>query len=97
MLCSCKIILDSSKFISGTHAGKYLSLIRQLDFSYMILIDARVAQQVAELLVQPVDAYFEQVFVMCDDEATRQSRLALLRDITDLPSGIVNFALLPGF
>ncbi|CAL8470617.1 g10159 [Coccomyxa elongata] len=53
--------------------------------------------QVAESLVQPVDAYFEQVFVMCDDEATRQSRLALLRDIADLPSGIVNFALLPGF
>lgn len=53
--------------------------------------------QVAETLVQPVDAYFEQVFVMCDDEAMRQSRLALLRDIADLPSGIVNFSLLPGF
>ena len=45
----------------------------------------------------PVDAYFEQVFVMCDDEAVRQSRLALLRDIGALPSGIVNFAMLPGF
>lgn len=61
------------------------------------LIDVSVVGQVAEELVQPVDAYFEQVFVMCDDEATRQSRLALLRDIADLPSGIVNFSLLPGF
>ncbi|EIE22621.1 hypothetical protein COCSUDRAFT_53607 [Coccomyxa subellipsoidea C-169] len=53
--------------------------------------------QVAEALVEPVDAYFEQVFVMCDDEAVRHSRLALLKDIAALPSGIVNFAMLPGF
>jgi len=38
-----------------------------------------------------------QVFVMCDDAAVRQSRLALLRDVAALPRGILDLAELPGF
>ena len=33
----------------------------------------------AEQLLAPVDAFFEKVFVMTDDEAVRRNRLALLR------------------
>jgi len=51
----------------------------------------------AELLITPLDAYFEKVFVMCDDEARRHARLALLRDVAMLPRGIIDLAELPGF
>ena len=53
--------------------------------------------QVCAALVEPTDAFFDKVFVMCDDEGMRRNRLALLRDIAALPSGIINFAELPGF
>lgn len=53
--------------------------------------------QVCRALVEPMDAFFDKVFVMCEDEGVRQNRLALLRDIAALPLGIVNFAQLPGF
>ena len=53
--------------------------------------------QVCQALVEPTDAFFDKVFVMCEDEGLRQNRLALLRDIAALPSGIINFAQLPGF
>lgn len=50
-----------------------------------------------EDLVEPLNAYFDKVFVMTEDEAMRQSRLALLRDVASLPSGILSLAELPGF
>ncbi len=53
--------------------------------------------QVSQELVKPTAAYFDKVFVMSEDEAVRQNRLAALRDIGDLPKGIINFAQLPGF
>lgn len=53
--------------------------------------------RVTEALIMPLDAYFEYVFVMCDDEAVRQSRLALLRDVAKLSSGIIDLSELPGF
>lgn len=48
-------------------------------------------------LLQPIDGFFEKVFVMCDDEAVRNNRLALLRDIAGLTRGIVDLSQLPGF
>ena len=38
---------------------------------------------VATSLRQPIDRFFEEVFVMVDDEAVRQNRLNLLGDIAD--------------
>ena len=48
-------------------------------------------------LVDPIGRYFDKVFVMSEDADVRQSRLALLRDIANLSSGIIDFAELPGF
>ena len=48
-------------------------------------------------LVEPLDAYFESTFIMTDAEGVRQSRLALLRDIAKLQSGILDLQELPGF
>jgi glycyl-tRNA synthetase len=55
------------------------------------------AVQVSQGLVAPTAAYFDKVFVMTDDEAVRRNRLGLLRDIAELPKGVLNFAQLPGF
>ncbi len=57
----------------------------------------RAGLQACDGLVDPIAAYFEKVFVMSEDVAVRQSRLALLRDIASLPHGILDFAELPGF
>jgi glycyl-tRNA synthetase len=48
-------------------------------------------------LVAPIDAFFEKVFVMCEDEGVRRNRLALLRDVAGLPKGFFDLAQLPGF
>ncbi|XP_017226569.1 glycine--tRNA ligase, chloroplastic/mitochondrial 2 isoform X1 [Daucus carota subsp. sativus] len=48
-------------------------------------------------LLQPLEDFFEHVFVMVDDEKLRKNRLALLQKIAGLPKGIVDLSLLPGF
>mmetsp|Transcript_20995 Transcript_20995/g.46001 ORF Transcript_20995/g.46001 Transcript_20995/m.46001 type:complete len:1090 (-) Transcript_20995:488-3757(-) len=53
--------------------------------------------EACEPLNQPIDAFFDKVFVMCDDEAVRNNRLALLRDIAAVTRGVVDLAQLPGF
>lgn len=50
-----------------------------------------------EALVDPLDAYFEKVFVMCEDEGRRRGRLALMRDVAALPRGVLDLSELPGF
>ncbi|GER49379.1 glycine--tRNA ligase beta subunit [Striga asiatica] len=48
-------------------------------------------------LVQPLEDFFNNVFVMVEDERIRNNRLALLQKISNLPSGIVDLSILPGF
>lgn len=48
-------------------------------------------------LINPVDTYFEKVFVMTDDQRVKNNRLAMLRQIAALSDGILDFTQLPGF
>ncbi|KAK4782690.1 hypothetical protein SAY86_007064 [Trapa natans] len=48
-------------------------------------------------LVQPLEDFFNNVFVMVEDNKIRENRLALLKKIADLPKGIADLSLLPGF
>ena len=48
-------------------------------------------------LAAPVDAFFERVFVMCDDPAVRANRLALLTQVAGLADGLARLEELPGF
>ena len=48
-------------------------------------------------LIEPLEDFFNKVFVMVKDERIRTNRLALLKKIADLPRGIVDFSVLPGF
>jgi glycyl-tRNA synthetase len=48
-------------------------------------------------LVAAIDAFFDKVFVMCEDEKVRSNRLALLRDVAGVTKGFVDLSQLPGF
>ncbi|KAL9235540.1 hypothetical protein vseg_010291 [Gypsophila vaccaria] len=48
-------------------------------------------------LVQPLANFFDNVFVMAEDEQIRKNRLTLLQKIADLPKGIADLSALPGF
>ncbi|KAL5718895.1 glycine--tRNA ligase [Ranunculus cassubicifolius] len=48
-------------------------------------------------LILPLDNFFNHVFVMVEDENVRNNRLALLKCIADLPKGIADLSVLPGF
>lgn len=48
-------------------------------------------------LIQPLEDFFETVYVMTDDLRVRNNRLALLKRIADLPKGIADLSVLPGF
>ena len=50
-----------------------------------------------EPLVKPIDAFFDHVFVMVDDERVRANRLSLLAEIAKLAEGIADLSRLEGF
>lgn len=58
---------------------------------------AAVVAALQEILVKPINAFFEGVLVMAEDESVRQNRLALLQDIRDLTKGYADFSELQGF
>ncbi|KAK4267917.1 hypothetical protein QN277_024636 [Acacia crassicarpa] len=53
--------------------------------------------QVSSELIQPLEDFFNHVFVMVDDDKIRRNRLALLKAIAELPKGIADLTVLPGF
>ncbi|WJX64411.1 Glycine--tRNA ligase, chloroplastic/mitochondrial 2 [Trifolium repens] len=53
--------------------------------------------EIPSQLIQPLEDFFNNVFVMMDDAKIRNNRLALLKAIAELPKGIADLALLPGF
>ncbi|EOX96483.1 Glycine-tRNA ligases [Theobroma cacao] len=53
--------------------------------------------EISSELVQPLEDFFNQVFVMVEDETIRKNRLSLLKKIADLPKGVADFSVLPGF
>ncbi|KAK7816116.1 glycine--trna ligase [Quercus suber] len=48
--------------------------------------------EISSQLVQPLEEFFNLVFVMVEEERIRKNRLALLRDIADLPRGIADLS-----
>ncbi|KAK2377490.1 glycine--tRNA ligase, chloroplastic/mitochondrial [Trifolium repens] len=53
--------------------------------------------EISSQLIQQLEDFFNNVFVMVDDAKIRNNRLALLKGIAELPKGIADLALLPGF
>jgi glycyl-tRNA synthetase len=53
--------------------------------------------EVLRPLVRPIDRFFEDVFVMVDEQAVRENRLALLQRIAALTEGIVDLTKILGY
>ncbi|RLM54945.1 glycine--tRNA ligase, chloroplastic/mitochondrial 2 [Panicum miliaceum] len=60
-------------------------------------VDIKTFADASLLLIQPLEDFFNNVFVMAEDERIRNNRLALLRKIESLPKGIAELSVLPGF
>lgn len=60
-------------------------------------VDIKTFADASLLLIQPLEDFFNSVFVMAEDERVRNNRLALLRKIESLPKGIADLSVLPGF
>ncbi|CAA6666936.1 unnamed protein product [Spirodela intermedia] len=60
-------------------------------------VDIHSFVEASSELVQPLENFFNNVFVMVEDERVRKNRFALLKKIADLPRGIVDLSVLPGF
>ncbi|KAK7286979.1 hypothetical protein RJT34_22367 [Clitoria ternatea] len=53
--------------------------------------------EISSQLIQPLEDFFNNVFVMVDDDRIRVNRLTLLKGIAELPRGIADLSVLPGF
>lgn len=53
--------------------------------------------EAAEAMVPAIDAFFDKVYVMCEDERVRANRIALLRDVASFSKGVLDLSALPGF
>jgi glycyl-tRNA synthetase len=53
--------------------------------------------QMLQPLVQPIDTFFDKVFVMVEEQDVRENRLALLQRIAELPEGIVDLTKVLGY
>jgi len=53
--------------------------------------------EASQCLEDPMEEFFEKVFVMAEDEGVKRNRLAMMRDISRLPSGILDLKSLPNF
>ncbi|XP_078441806.1 glycine-tRNA ligase [Wolffia australiana] len=60
-------------------------------------VDVHTFVEASSELVQPLENFFNKVFVMVEDERVRKNRFALLKNIAELPKGIVDLSVLPGF
>ncbi|MCB0154633.1 MAG: glycine--tRNA ligase subunit beta, partial [Anaerolineae bacterium] len=56
-----------------------------------------VIDVLTEVLVDPINSFFDEVMVMADDEVIRQNRLALLQGIRDVTRGYADLSHLQGF
>ena len=48
-------------------------------------------------LEAPINQFFDNVFVMCEDDKVRNNRLALLQQLASLTTGVVDLTILPGY
>ncbi|XP_029123339.1 glycine--tRNA ligase, chloroplastic/mitochondrial 2 isoform X2 [Elaeis guineensis] len=60
-------------------------------------VDIDIFVMASLLLLQPLEDFFDNVYVMAEDQKIRNNRLALLKRIADLPKGIADLSILPGF
>ncbi len=89
-------LINDALFEEPAEHELYNQLMLQSDVVAQLHHDARYAQILATLaaLKEPVDAFFEQVMVMVDDETIRANRLQLLQRLQHLVQNVADISLL---
>ena len=64
---------------------------------YCLRFETEIVLQVAAKLEDPINNFFDNVFVMADDVRIKQNRLALISQVAGLTTGIVDLSSLPGY
>ncbi|KAG5043083.1 hypothetical protein JHK87_006998 [Glycine soja] len=88
--------VDETAFVTNEESvlcGTFLSVKKSINPGFGIDDFAEISCQ----LIQPLEDFFNNVFVMVDDDKIRVNRLALLKGIAELPKGIADLTVLPGF
>ncbi|CAI5491293.1 unnamed protein product [Closterium sp. Naga37s-1] len=95
MLCpACSVrekLFESDAERTLWDAFKHVDAEVSTDMSIKAFADASMA------LVDPLEGFFANVFVMAEEEQLRKNRLGLLSRIARLPEGIADLTVLPGF
>ncbi|KAG5054859.1 hypothetical protein JHK85_007369 [Glycine max] len=88
--------VDETAFVTNEESvlcGTFLSVKKSINPGFGIDDFAEISCQ----LIQPLEDFFNNVFIMVDDDKIRVNRLALLKGIAELPKGIADLTVLPGF
>ena len=88
--------IDEKKFAESQEKSLYEALIKA---QKGLSADAGVDDFFNQLLpiIPAINAFFDAVLVMDEDQAVRENRLGLLQGISNLASGIVDLSLVEGF
>lgn len=86
--------VDASLFDSRAEADLYDSFAKIRKRANGCIDEGRYSDALSEMatLRKPVDAFFEEVMVMAEDEKIRFNRLSLLKEISDLFYRIADFS-----
>ncbi len=86
--------VDASLFDSRAEVDLYDSFAKIRERANGCIDEGRYSDALSEMatLRKPVDAFFEEVMVMADDEKIRFNRLSLLKEISDLFYRIADFS-----
>lgn len=94
--------VDEALFEQGGEERALEAALREADAALEACGGSRACSvddflEAAEIMVPAIDAFFEKVFVMCEDSAVRANRIALLRDVAAFSKGVLDLSALPGF
>ncbi|RUR11737.1 glycine--tRNA ligase subunit beta [Legionella septentrionalis] len=94
---NAEITLDPNLFTESAEQNLFNSLqkMENLVFSLYTEGDYKAILNQLASLREPVDAFFDQVMVMVDNEAIKKNRLALLGRLRLLLQGVADISLLP--
>jgi glycyl-tRNA synthetase beta chain len=89
-------LLDPDMLSAEAEVGLYRAVLAaQEERAKVSHVDGLMA--VLGGLAEPIDRFFEDVFVMVDERAVRENRLALLQRIATLSKGIVDLTKVLGY
>ena len=88
--------VDESVLVEDEEKALY-STVLKAEASLVGSFDLEMALEQISSLVMPINAFFDKVLVMAEDQALRESRLGILQRIAGLIKPYADFSKLEGF